>query len=176
MEFLKCFIDENQEAVVVEYKNVSQDNKVPMIIKSFKLDKLVVKEPLIETFLEGDVTSIYYEWKWDHAIGEKNFGYKVETLDSEIVEWCDRFVRDVCLNDLHEDLLKPPSIDEQVEDFIKEFFEDDAEDSQDYLANFFNEIEENVEEEFNSKKAEQKDFLEEFFAELEDDNSSSTKE
>jgi hypothetical protein len=47
-------------------------------------------------------------------------------------------------------LIAPPTIDQQVEDFIKEFFED---------------------EEFeNEKPLEQKDFLAEFFAELEEDS------
>lgn len=173
MEFLKCFMDENQQAVMVEYKSVTENEKTPMIIKSFTLDKIIEREPMIAQFLEGDVVSIYYEYKWDHEIGEKNYGYKVEPLDVDISKWCERFVRDVCINELHEDLLKPPSIDEQVEDFIKEFFEDDEGDSnQDYLANFFDELEEEVNDEFNNKEAEQKDFLEDFFAELEDDASS----
>jgi len=54
---------------------------------------------------------------------------------------------------LHDDLVAPPSVDQQVEDFIKEFFEDD-----------------NLENLDNEKPLDQKDFLAEFFAELEEDS------
>jgi hypothetical protein len=53
-----------------------------------------------------------------------------------------------CLNKEWDELLKPPTVDEQVEDFIKEFFDNDEDD----------------------KPLEQKDFLAEFFAELENDS------
>ena len=41
--------------------------------------------------------------------------------------------------------MKPPTVDQQVEDFIKEFFEDDEEEpleQKDFLAEFFAELEE----------------------------------
>ena len=44
-----------------------------------------------------------------------------------------------------DELLKPPTVDQQVEDFIKEFFEDDEEEpleQKDFLAEFFAELEE----------------------------------
>jgi len=42
-----------------------------------------------------------------------------------------------------DDLLKPPSIDDQIDNFIKEFFEekDDSNNQKDFLAQFFEEIE-----------------------------------
>ena len=51
-------------------------------------------------------------------------------------------------------MLAPPSVDQQVEDFIKEFFED----------------EEDLDNIDNDKPLDQKDFLAEFFAELEEDS------
>ena len=44
-------------------------------------------------------------------------------------------------------LLKPPSVDEQVEDFIKQFFEEDDEqlEQKDFLAEFFEELEQESE-------------------------------
>jgi len=43
-----------------------------------------------------------------------------------------------------DELLKPPSVDEQVEDFIKQFFEEEDEplEQKDFLAEFFDELEE----------------------------------
>ena len=52
----------------------------------------------------------------------------------------------ICILEIYDELLKPPTIDEQVEDFIKEFFEEgDSEplEQKDFLAEFFEEISEN---------------------------------
>ena len=94
----------------------------------------------------------------------------------------------------HDELLKPPSVDEQVEDFIKEFFENDeseALEQKDFLADFFDEVAESEESvdpikeqektetndvvaaHFNDSEEEaleEKDFLSEFFAELESED------
>ena len=50
-----------------------------------------------------------------------------------------------------DELLKPPSVDEQVEDFIKQFFEDEDEplEQKDFLAEFFDELEENDDDKDN---------------------------
>ena len=53
-----------------------------------------------------------------------------------------------------DELLKPPTVDQQVEDFIKEFFD---------------------EEEKDEKPLEKKDFLAEFFQELEDEEKEKDK-
>ena len=37
------------------------------------------------------------------------------------------FVIRACVQEEWDELLKPPTVDQQVEDFIKEFFEDDEE-------------------------------------------------
>ena len=55
----------------------------------------------------------------------------------------------MCVHEAYDELLKPPTVDQQVEDFIKEFFEDEEE-----------------------EPLEQKDFLAEFFAELEEEENS----
>ena len=51
-----------------------------------------------------------------------------------------------------DELLKPPSVDEQVEDFIKQFFEEEDErlEQKDFLAEFFDELEEEADKESNS--------------------------
>jgi hypothetical protein len=105
--------------------------------------------------VEGDITDVYYEEfneevraseiKW--FLGEK------ETNSEEDVDWIKTFVKCACVNEDYDELIAPPTVDQQVEDFIKEFFEED-------------EIE-NLDDE---KPLEQKDFLAEFFAELEEDS------
>ena len=37
------------------------------------------------------------------------------------------FCKKSVFNEVYDELLKPPTVDQQVEDFIKEFFEDDEE-------------------------------------------------
>ena len=54
---------------------------------------------------------------------------------------------------MYDEILRPPTVDEQVEDFIKEFFENEEE-----------------------EPLEQKDFLAEFFAELESEDEETSKE
>ena len=58
-----------------------------------------------------------------------------------------------------DELLKPPTVDQQVEDFIKEFFDEEEKDEKplekkDFLAEFFQELEEEdkKEEEASSKE------------------------
>ena len=77
----------------------------------------------------------------------------VDHVSDENIDWIKTFVKCACLNEDYDDLIAPPSVDQQVDDFIKEFFEDDD------LENLNNE-----------KPLEQKDFLAEFFAELEEES------
>ena len=58
------------------------------------------------------------------------------------------------INEEWDELLKPPSVDEQVEDFIKQFFEEEDEplEQKDFLAEFFKELEEEAEDDSNSVK------------------------
>ena len=116
--------------------------------------------------------------------------------NQEDLDWIETFVKRCCLDMAHDELLKPPSVDEQVEDFIKEFFENEeseALEQKDFLADFFDEVTESDDEnssENNTKKQEttekdvvadhfdnseeedleEKDFLSEFFAELESED------
>ena len=60
-----------------------------------------------------------------------------------------RVRRKACVREEWDEILKPPTVDQQVEDFIKEFFD---------------------EEEKNEEPLEKKDFLAEFFQELEEED------
>ena len=99
--------------------------------------------------LEGSCYSIYMEEKPEMQIYEKKF--LDDTPNTDLTEEEKGYFREVvkraCVNEEWDELLKPPSVDEQVEDFIKEFFEDTE-----------------------SEELEQKDYLEEFFKELEEDS------
>ena len=74
-------------------------------------------------------------------------------MSEEDIIWAKEFVIRACVEEEWDELLKPPTVDQQVEDFIKEFFEDDEE-----------------------EPLEQKDFLAEFFAELESEEEETSKE
>ena len=103
----------------------------------------------------GDITDVYYEeFNNEVTVSEvKWFLGNVESITNENIDWIKTFVKCACLNEDYDDLIAPPSVDQQVEDFIKEFFEDDSIDDID-----------------SDKPLEQKDFLAEFFAELEEDS------
>lgn len=86
---------------------------------------------------------------------------------------------------VYDEILKPPTIDEQVEDFIKEFFEEgDSEplEQKDFLAEFFEELSDDTQDvkntntissqiknKFENTTLKQKDFLSEFFEQLDDE-------
>ena len=81
-------------------------------------------------------------------------GLTVGSIDDEDIAHLIDLTKKICLKEVYDELLAPPSVDQQVEDFIKEFFED----------------EEDLDDIDNDKPLDQKDFLAEFFAELEDDS------
>ena len=60
-------------------------------------------------------------------------------IEEEDIPWMEEFVKKVCIDEVYDELLKPPTVDQQVEDFIKEFFEDDESTENDFLADFFDE-------------------------------------
>lgn len=147
MEYFKFNIDEmNQEMVFCEYREITDGNKGPMLRRAFPLDKIAEVEPKINELVAGEITGIYYERRNETVSKETQYLDRLETIEDDIIEWIEAFVKRTCIDEQYDELLKPPSVDQQVEDFIKEFFETEEE-----------------------EPLEQKDFLAEFFAELEDD-------
>ena len=151
MEYIKFNIDEmTQNRVFCEYRLIENGEKGPMLTRAFPLETISEHEPKIAELVSGEVIGIYYELRGTIEVKETIYLDHVETIDDETIEWAKDFVKNVCVNETYDELLKPPSVDQQVEDFIKEFFEDEDE-----------------------EPLEQKDFLAEFFAELESEEDSS---
>ena len=148
MKYIKFDIDEmHQRMVFCEYRDFTE-GKGPMLTRTFPLDAIAEQVPKINELIVGDEIGMYYELRGDTDIRETKYLNKVETIDDETVEWIKDFVEKACVQGLWYELLKPPTVDQQVEDFIKEFFD---------------------EEENNEEPLEKKDFLAEFFQELEDE-------
>ena len=150
MEYIKFNIDEmNQQKVFCEYRDFSEGEKGPMITRAFPLDILGEQEPKVLEMVSGEIIGVYYEKRGSNQIKETNYLDHRESIEDGEVEWIEEFVKKVCIQEAYDELLKPPTVDQQVEDFIKEFFEDEED-----------------------EPLEQKDFLAEFFAELEDEENS----
>ena len=153
MEYFKFHIDEdNAKTVFCAYRDLSKGKSSPRLVRSFPLDIIGEKESKILEMVQGDITDVYYEeFNGEVRASEvKWFLGDIEKNTEEDIKWIKNFVKCACVNEDYDDLIAPPSVDQQVEDFIKEFFdEDDFE---------------------NEKPLEQKDFLAEFFAELEEDS------
>ena len=150
MEYIKFNIDEmNQHQVFCEYREFKDGKKGPMLTRTFPLDVLGEQEPKILEMVSGEIIGIYYEKRGSIQVKETNYLEHSNSIEDEEIEWIEEFVKKVCIQEVYDELLKPPTVDQQVEDFIKEFFEDEED-----------------------EPLEQKDFLAEFFAELEDEDDS----
>lgn len=189
--YIKFNIDEmRQQTVFAQFKEIKAGEKSKMIIRAFPMDVLAEKEPKILEMVAGEIIGVYYERRGkDSIVSEIQNGISTVPIAEEDVDWIEHLVKEICINEKYDDLLKPPTVDEQVEDFIKEFFEnDDTEplEQKDFLAEFFSDIEgeaDSDEEEsteirdvvadhfatVEEQPLQEKDFLAEFFAELEDD-------
>lgn len=152
MEYFKFHIDEDDTGLVYcAYRDLSKGKKSPLLVRSLPLDILGEREPKVLELVEGDITDIYYEERRGETLATevKWFEGQVDPISDDSVKWIKTFVKCACVEEDYDDLIAPPSVDQQVEDFIKEFFEDDID---------------------NDKPLEQKDFLAEFFAELEEES------
>tara|TARA_Y100000004_G_scaffold179626_1_gene223415 strand:+ start:53 stop:511 length:459 start_codon:yes stop_codon:yes gene_type:complete len=150
MEYIKFNIDEmNQRMVFCEYREFKEGEKGPMLARAFPLDILGEQEQKILDLVSGEIIGVYYEKRGSTQVKETNYLDHSDSIEDEDLEWIETFVKKVCIDEAYDELLKPPTVDQQVEDFIKEFFEDEED-----------------------EPLEQKDFLAEFFAELEDEENS----
>ena len=184
MEYIKFNIDEHQQAsVFCVYKEVKDGVKGQTVQRAFPLEKISELEPKLLEMVAGEITGVYYETLRPSYVSEVIYLDRVEPMTEEDIEWAVSFVKRACVDLAYDDLLKPPSIDEQVEDFIKEFFNDDDSEpvqQDDFLSKFFEEVEQESEitedvkdvvaehfEKAEEAPLKEKDFLSEFFAELE---------
>ncbi len=150
MIYLKFNIDEmNQKMLFCQYRDISQGkNSPPMIQRAFPLDKITEAAPEILKLTEGEEIGIYYEDKGHVQVSERIFITHRDPLDEETIDFIKDFIKRSCIDEEFDELLKPPTVDQQVEDFIKEFFENEEEEpleQKDFLAEFFAELEEETE-------------------------------
>ena len=192
--YLKFHIDEmKQKKVFVVYKEIKAGEKTSLHQRALPLDLLAEKEPKVLEMVEGEIIGVYYERRGkDNIVSEVQNGIVNVPILDEDIQYIEELSVKIAVEGKYDDLLKPPTVDEQVEDFIKEFFENDQTEpleQKDFLAEFFDDIsettdettddteEENVidvvAEHFESVQEEplkEKDFLAEFFEELENDD------
>ena len=195
MEYMKFHIDEmDQEFVFFEYRKIEEDKKGPLISRAFPFSKILEREPKIQELVAGPIIGIYYEQRGSSIVSERQWIDRIEPLEPDLINWIVELVKKVCVEEVYDELLKPPTIDEQVEDFIKEFFEEgDSEplEQKDFLAEFFEELEpsqendslvtslpehqtsadtldKRIKDRFNSTSLETVDFLAEFFDQLDE--------
>ncbi len=190
-KYLKFMVDDVRQSMVFFELLPNEGNKLET--RAIPLTKLLEVEPKLADYLEGETVGIYFEHASDRRVEEKIFLDRIEAVEPEILDYVTDITFKACVEKEYDELLKPPSIDEQVEDFIAEFFtDDDSEelDQKDFLEEFFSELEEDAEaeplvvskdlsqrdlakefeDEFNDKTAESRDFLAEFFAEIDEDD------
>ena len=138
-----------QEKVFFEYREITEEVKGSLISRAFNLDSLGKLEPKFLELVDGPIIGVYYESRGTSEVRETIWLEKRDTISDDNVVWLKAACERACITKEWDELLKPPTVDEQVEDFIKEFFDNDEDD----------------------KPLEQKDFLAEFFADLENEQS-----
>jgi hypothetical protein len=133
-------IDIDSKIVYCFYRDTSENKKSPGIERLFSYDIFTEKEPRLKSMLEGDICSIYLQ---DDYTEKKSVDGTLEGLSEEEITYIKDLVMRACSRLEFDDLLKPPSIDDQIDNFIKEFFDekDDSNNQKDFLAQFFEEIE-----------------------------------
>ena len=154
MEYIKFEIDElTNNSVFCQYREITEDGKGPLLQRSFPIEKIGEEVPDIPRMVKGTITNIYYEQRGNFIITEKkDINNTIVPLTEDETIFCVETVKKACIEEMWDELLKPPSVDEQVEDFIKQFFEEEDEplEQKDFLAEFFDELEEEADKESNS--------------------------
>ena len=88
---------------------------------------------------------IYSIYLQDNYTEKKNLDGSHESLTEEDITYITSLVKRACVDLEFDHLLVSPSIDDQIDSFIKEFFEDEDEPAtqKDFLTEFFNELDVN---------------------------------
>ena len=150
MDYIKFEIDElTNNTVFCQYREVTEEEKGDLKVRSFPIDKLGEKLSDIHKMVKGIITNIYYEQRGDWVYSEKkDINNNIIPLTEDEIIFCVDTVTQPLIKEKWDELLKPPSVDEQVEDFIKQFFEEEDEplEQKDFLAEFFEELEQEAEE------------------------------
>jgi len=132
------------------FRDTSENKKNTGIEKIFDTEAFLEKEPQLKAMLEGDICSIYLEGNYTE---KKSIDGSFTSLTEEEVIYVNSIVKKACI-DLEYDVLLVSNIDTQIDNFIKEFFDESQptiekettvvskEDEKDFLAAFFKELEE----------------------------------
>lgn len=138
-------IDIDGKMVYCFFRDVSENKKNSGVERHFSFDSFVEKEPRLKEMLEGDVFSIYLENDYTEK-KSLDGSYTALTLDEK--DYILNLVKRACV-DLEFDVLLTTTVDDQINNFIKEFFEEKSidqvkaieESPKDFLAEFFKDIE-----------------------------------
>jgi len=135
-------LDIEGKIVYCYFRDIEVDKKASPIERTFPYDRFIELEPTLATMLEGDIYSIYLQ---DDYTEKKNLDGTQEPLTEEEITYINNLVKKACVDLEFDHLLIPPSIDDQIDSFIKEFFdeEDEPATQKDFLTEFFNELDVN---------------------------------
>jgi hypothetical protein len=133
-------IDIDSKIVYCFYRDTSENKKSAGVERCFSYDRFIEIEPKLQTLLEGDIYSVYLE---DDFTEKKSLDTTHTNLSDDEIAYIKELVIRACSNLEFDELLKPPSIDDQIDNFIKEFFDEkeDLNTQKDFLAQFFDELE-----------------------------------
>lgn len=132
-------IDTGAKIVYCGIRNIEEGKKSPPIERTFPYAKFIEVEPRLAEMLIDDIYSIYLE---DSYTEKKYIDGSITKLSDDEISYCQTLVHRACRNLEFENLLVPPSIDDQIDSFIKEFFSEEEEPAvqKDFLAEFFSEL------------------------------------
>jgi len=133
-------IDIDSKIVYCFYRDISEGKKSAAVERTFSYESFSDLEPKLKSMLEGDIFSIYLE---DSYTEKKSIDGSYEPLNEDETSYIRDLVIRACSKLEFDELLKPPSIDDQIDSFIKEFFDENksSESQNDFLSQFFNDIE-----------------------------------
>lgn len=138
-------IDIDGKIVYCFFRDISENKKNSGVERHFSLESFTEKEPRLKDMLDGDVFSIYLE---DNYTEKKSLDGSFIPLTDDEKDYIISLVKRACV-DLEFDVLLTSTVDDQINSFIKEFFEEKSVDEvvkveetpKDFLAEFFKDIE-----------------------------------
>lgn len=140
------YIDNDVNFTIVS--KVRNSRKEPLKTKFFNIKKLSEVEPLFLSLYNDDIKLVHVEknFNGDLVSEVKYFDGKKEYLSKSDLELVEDLVQRISLNEEFDYINKPPSHDDEVEKFIKEFFSEEKNekqlsDDEELLEEFFKEIE-----------------------------------
>lgn len=139
-------VDIEGKVIYCYYRDTSENKKNPGIERTFPFEEFLEKESRLKEMLEGDVYSIYLQ---DSYTEKKSLDGSLVPLSDEETEYILEIVKKACITFDYDELLTRTLVDDQIDKFIRDFFDKPAEDQanvqDDFLAQFFKDIEDSEE-------------------------------